>query len=87
MEPIHHNLVFFFVLLVVMGGLADLVKPQWKLRRREIKRLRKEKRKKGEQASSDKDSTATAPEVTGSTGIYRHGNCKRFASVAGSVRL
>jgi D-alanyl-D-alanine-carboxypeptidase/D-alanyl-D-alanine-endopeptidase len=70
MEPIYHNQFFLFVLLVALAGLTDLFKPQWKLRKRESKRLRKERRKKGKQTSNKEDSETTSPKSNTSTGTF-----------------
>jgi len=39
-EPVYHNSIFLFFVIVVLSGATDVLKPQWKLRRRQPRAIR-----------------------------------------------
>lgn len=53
MEPIYHNIVFLVVTLVVVSSLADLLKPRWKLRRRQPKWIKEKLREARQQKDTE----------------------------------
>lgn len=53
MEPVYHNVIFLVVVLICLSAAADFFKPQWKLRRRQPRSIKKRLREARQQKDTE----------------------------------